>query len=68
MTLGELIDNLVAIRDGVLGVDNRTLVHFVEDDSYTATIEGIRLISDPIVVDYGSVRLETTLQILGVQT
>lgn len=67
MTLGELIDNLVAIRDGVLGVDNSTLVQFVEDDSYTATIEGIRLISDPRV-EYGTVRLETTLQILGVQT
>lgn len=67
MTLGELIDNLVAIRDGVIGVDNSTFVQFVEDDAYTATIEGIRLVSDPRV-EYGSVRLQTTLQILGTQT
>lgn len=63
MTLGELIDNLTALRDSVFGVDNSTEVVFT-DNAYTGNIEGLRLVSEP-TVRYGAVHLNTQVQLTG---
>lgn len=66
MTLGDLIDQLVAIRDGVAGVYDKTQVAYT-DGAYSGDLEKIQITLDPRVA-YGSVEVEATISILGTET